>query len=154
MRQGDDSDDDSDNRATYSPDIAMLAFRISSHAFGTRKGEDFRDFCFLRQMKPADRQEKASFPSPRVSAGRPMTSSRTKPQAWASQDVGSAGPPTSLQGTRRQGRAIMPYWQGGTAKWSISTGVYESKLLMDNRTRPPYIRRCPCSGPALRHKTA
>ena len=45
-------------------------------------------------------------------------------------------------------RAIMPYWQKDTAKWSIGTGVYENKFLMDDRTRPPFITRCPCLGPA------
>ena len=53
---GDDSDDDDDNRVTYSLGIAMLVFRILSPAFGTGEGEGFRDFCFVRQMKPADRK--------------------------------------------------------------------------------------------------
>ena len=59
---GDESDDDDDNRVTYSLGIAMLVFRIRSPAFGTGEGEGFRDFCFVRQMKPADRKKVGDFP--------------------------------------------------------------------------------------------
>ena len=59
---GDDSDDDDDNRVTYSLGIAMLVFRIRSRAFGTGEGEGFRDFCFVRQMKPAERKKAGDFP--------------------------------------------------------------------------------------------
>ena len=59
---GGDSDDDGDNTVTYSLGIAMLVFRISSPAFGNGEGEGFRDFFFVRQMKPADRKGAGELP--------------------------------------------------------------------------------------------
>ena len=35
-------------------------------------------------------------------------------------------------------RAIMPYWQKDTAKWSIGTGVYENKFF-DGRSHAPSL---------------
>ena len=40
--------------------------------------------------------------------------------------------------------AIMPRFVADTAKWSIATGVYENRYLMDSRARPPFVKRCPC----------
>ena len=62
---GDDSDDNSGNRPAYSLGVAMLVFRISSYAFARPPLLDIvqsRDFCFVRQMKPADRKGAGSFP--------------------------------------------------------------------------------------------
>ena len=68
---GDDSDDDGDNRVTYSLGIAMLVFRIHSPALGTGKGEGFRDFCFVRQMKGSGRPQE----------GRRLSQARVRAQS-------------------------------------------------------------------------
>ena len=149
---GDDSDDDDDNRVTYSLGIAMLVFRIRSPAFGTGEGEGFRDFCFVRQMKPADRKNAGDFPKHACERShrydiKPTNHKLGRLWTW---DRRARRPVYKVLAVKdvHETRAIMPYWQKDTAKWSIGTGVYENKFLMDDRTRPPFITRCPCLGPA------
>ena len=144
---GDDSDNDSNNRATYTLGIAMLVFRISSSAFARPPLLNVvqpRDFCFVRQMKPADRKGAGS-------VGPPTTAN----QQTTSSDVSGRGIPRLadqfprfLPWTRctrwgqswRTGKRALP--NGAPAQ-----GCTRTKFPMDNRTRPPFTRRCLCLGP-------
>ena len=149
---GDESDDDDDNRVTYSLGIAMLVFRIRSPAFGTGEGEGFRDFCFVRQMKPAERKKAGNFPKHACERShlydiKPTNHKLGRLWTWDRWDRRQVYKVLAVKDVHET-RAIMPYWQKDTAKWSIGTGVYENKFLMDDRTRPPFITRCLCLGPA------
>ena len=82
---GDDSDDDGDNRVTYSLGIAMLVFRIRSPAFGTGEGEGFRDFCFCglgrSRLAWVDLCSMANWPSS-TEQPRPAASDQGRRVVW------------------------------------------------------------------------
>ena len=90
------------------------------------RARDFRDFCFVRQMKLEDRKGKGEFPrhlcEHRTAHDiQPMNHKPGHLWMWdqqAYQPVCKVGAVKGMHETK----AIVLYWQEGTAKWSTSMG--------------------------------
>ena len=92
-------------------------------------------------MKPADHKGEGEFPEhpcERMTAHDIQPTNPKLGHLWA-WDRQTRRPVYKILTVKdvHETKAIMPYWQEGTAKWSISTGVYENKFLMNDRTCPP-----------------
>ena len=137
----------------------MLIFRITHHHFGD---DGFRDFVLIRRMKTANRSADGAFPrfacenlcnlpGDRCPADRrdnwwddPRAKNKLG-RLWT-WDNHHDQPNFRVLSANNviETVAIMPRFVADTAKWSIATGVYENRYLMDSRARPPFVKRCPC----------
>ena len=139
----------------------MLVFRVRHEHFGA---EEFRDFVLIRRMKAPARTADGPFPRYecenrcRPPAGRSDgrgDSWLDDPEArnklgrlWAWDDHNGAANYRVLSANNViETVAIMPRFLENSPKWSIATGVYENRYLMDARARPPFVKRCPCLPP-------
>ena len=127
----------------------MLIFRIV-HA--DLKPEGYRDFALVSIMQLANRS--AAGPFPRFDSENRCQGSHLD-DSDANNKLGRLWT-WKLQREQRTYRvlsaneilgtvAIMPRFQQGSDKWSISTGVYENRYLLDSRARPPFRAECPCA---------
>ena len=147
------------DRADFLLGCIMLIFRIRHEHFGE---DEFRDFVLIRRMKTANRRADGPFPrfaceskcEPPASAcpADRRDNWRDDPQAknklgrlWTWDDHQNLPNFRVLSANNvEETVAIMPRFAEGTAKWSIATGVFENRYLMDHRARPPFVKRCPC----------
>ena len=135
--------------ADYRLGCIMLIFRIVNAAL---EPEGYRDFALVCIMQVANRSAAGSFPrfdSENRCQGAHLDDTNTNNKLgrlWT----------WKVQREQRTYRvlsaneiletvAIMPRFQQGSDKWSISTGVYENRYLLDSRARPPFRAECPCA---------
>lgn len=135
--------------AAYGIGCIMLIFRIV-HA--DLKPEGYRDFALVCIMQVANRSAAGPFPrfdSENRCEGAHLDDPNTNHKLgrlWTWKLLREQRTYRVLSANEiLETVAIMPRFQQGSEKWSISTGVYENRYLLDSRARPPFRSECPCA---------